>query len=452
MSMIRTSKPIGAAWWQEELYPQWRPTGSVLPAAASLIGSAALGSGGCALIQLNDDMDVERDSLALQQQEGWNVGHPDGELDFPGFSPYDADGSQSWRVAMQTLPQVLAPAQAQLAPFYVPTLFQALASPTAASAALRIAVKPIITDEMRAAFARGQALLSVFEEANWPTDTAIIVDVPGPQSVALAAGMSERFEPVFTFDNWPHPLGVVPSHLTLAAALYYSPVFARTARTRPQPAPPVFVLDSNRLADYTDQDGEFDNRYWAKLPGAEAFVKLGIRHVLYVTPTGAQQEELDDLNEDFVALGQAGVDVKMLPLTDFEESVEVEPLYVGWDWDLRFHFRLFFGGSPFYHHCFWEHYGWHRNGGPVHIGQPPPRISRGNFYLPRTRDTLFQGAPARGSYARATWRPQHFGRVETRTSRWDGRLSGLRAGRTGSYSPTFRSGSIGRMSASFGGG
>jgi hypothetical protein len=48
----------------------------------------------------------------------------------------------------------------------------------------------------------------------------------------VRGGGAGIFEPVFLFDNWPHPQGVVPSHLVLAAALHYQPLFlkARAAR------------------------------------------------------------------------------------------------------------------------------------------------------------------------------------------------------------------------------
>ena len=93
--------------------------------------------------------------------------------------------------------------------------------------------------------------------------------------MALAAALAARFCPVFTFDNWPHPLGVVPSHLTLGACLYYLPLFLEAAQTRPQPAPPLFVLDANRLDPYRDQPDQFDNRYVAPVPSAAAPARRG---------------------------------------------------------------------------------------------------------------------------------------------------------------------------------
>jgi len=102
------------------------------------------------------------------------------------------------------------------------------------------------------AYSRGHSLLSLFARRGLPLDAAIIIDAPGPEAVAAGAALAEWFEPVFIFDNWPHARGVVPSHLTLAATLYFAPLLVDLKSTRPVPRPPVFILDSNRLAAYID--------------------------------------------------------------------------------------------------------------------------------------------------------------------------------------------------------
>jgi len=71
---------------------------------------------------------------------------------------------------------------------------------------------------MQNAYRAGKALASLF--AGVPPHTMVIVDLPGPEAMAFAAGMAELFDPCFTFENWPHPRGVVPAHLTLAAAAF----------------------------------------------------------------------------------------------------------------------------------------------------------------------------------------------------------------------------------------
>jgi len=167
---------------------------------------------------------------------------------------------------------------------------------------------------------------------------------------------------VFVFDNWPHPSGVVPAHLTLGAALYFLPTFERERLGRLAGTAPMFVLDRQRLAPYADDASRFDNRYFAGLPAPEELRAAGIRHVLYVTPDQQVTMEADDLNDDLVALDQGGIDVKMLALSDFSET----PL-PGWLDDasplcppapLAGPVRYYFGGSPTTHGCFTWWYGW----------------------------------------------------------------------------------------------
>src|SRR5271170_5569626 len=76
-----------------------------------------------------------------------------------------------------------------------------------------------------------------------PAGAMVVVDLPGPEAVAFAAGAASAFDPVFALDNWPHPRGVVPAHQTLAAAAYCQPLFARRASGSAAPRWPLLVLD-----------------------------------------------------------------------------------------------------------------------------------------------------------------------------------------------------------------
>ncbi len=73
-----------------------------------------------------------------------------------------------------------------------------------------------------------------------------------------------------SFENWPHPHGVVRSHDTLAALLYYAASIQEQKKQLPESAPGLLLLDSQRLTPYTDADDKFDNRYVATLPSATA--------------------------------------------------------------------------------------------------------------------------------------------------------------------------------------
>jgi hypothetical protein len=140
------------------------------------------------------------------------------------------------------------------------------------------------------------------------------------------------------FDNWPHPRGVVPSHETLAAVLYYWPTFRDAARSRPEGAPPLFVLDSNRLNGYRDEAAQFDNRYIARIPHAGELAALGVRRVVYVRPEQAEHRELDDLNAMFVAYQNAAIELRFWSLGAQNSEPET---YVARARDTRFSSRAF---------------------------------------------------------------------------------------------------------------
>jgi hypothetical protein len=457
----KSELPVAASWWRENLAPSELPLRRHALTGMALLGGGALALGGCydedelQMAQQKDELEMQVDSLSLQQREGWNVGQEERRIDLPYAVPNDADGGPSWRAAVPILPQVLAPTQTQLLPYYVPTLFQSI---VADDTTLRADMRPVFSPEMARGYAKGLSIGSLFAEPGWPADTAIIIDVPGPESVAVAAGLAQRFEPVYTFDNWPHPLGVVPSQETLGAALYYLPILERAKAQRPSPAAPVLVLDSNRLRQYGDEDAQFDNRYLAKIPTAEGFAALGIHHVLYVVADGSQLAEADDLNDDFVALQAAGVDVKMIALSDFMEEQPGEEDEPGYEDDYYASYgysgvRFWFGGGPRHHLHFWDYYGW-RCRNPVRIAPAPlSRVSGGCRFHPAPRAHMFGGAHFQMHNAAGYRMSSPVGRTSVRTSRYDGSLTGVRAGRAGSFSSGgFRSGSFGRFhSGGFGG-
>jgi hypothetical protein len=432
--LIENDLLVGARWWQESLRLRVDPVSRrrALKALALVLGGSAAAFGlVAALSSPGEDADVSMDALDLQKREGWNVGQPRGGLRFPSSTALDADGSRSWVDGLPALAGEMAPAQPSLAPFYVPTLFQALGA--ASSASLRSALTPIPPAAGNKDVLRGEAILSLFKAVQMPTDTAVILDVEGPSSVAVAAGMAPGFEPVFTFDNWPHPLGVVPSHLTLGAVLYHRPMFLRARGERAIPAPPVFVLDRNRLAHYTDEDTQFDNRYVAKLPTPQNLHALGVRHVLYVSPSKSDMRELDDLNDDLVAFASASIDVKIMPLTDLDppptgsSASTMGPSAA----------RYYYGGHPHTHLWFWSSYGWHTPGivtqrqssAPV----APPSVSRGAEYRPALRPTIFSSRTTGGGPGIGKQKPSGFGRVSVRTSKSTGTITGIRSGRSGSF-------------------
>jgi hypothetical protein len=400
---------VGASWWYEDLARQGdRLLRTRRLARFTAVAACLPLASGCAELSAAAQGDHPGDALEVQRLHGWSVGQESRPLDFPGAVDHDIDGTTRWREATDGLATRLEPAQAALQPFYVPTLFQALSSP--AGQGLRAELVPIVTPAMARAFERGLGLRSLLEAGGFPRDVALVIDLPGPEAVAVAAALADRFDPVFTFDNWPHPAGVVPSHLTLAAALYYLPLLERGRAQRPSPAPVAFVLDSLRLSPYADESWSFDNRYMARLPGADELRRVGIDHLLYVTGGGRPPQELDDLNDDFVALERSGVDVRMLSLDDFQE------LAPGAVWTDRPGPQVptYLGGQPGYHLHFWSWTGW----GPRRVCPPPPRgIAPYCRYHPQPRPTMFHALHG-GAWVRAPHAFAGFGQVPAATSSW----------------------------------
>ncbi|HEU4404019.1 MAG TPA: hypothetical protein VFS43_01810 [Polyangiaceae bacterium] len=440
---------VGAEWWQEGLASAANPVArrQALVALTALAGGTAVIGAGVALVAAggggsSSDEEVRTpDALETQRDYGWSFGAEGEALTFDGADTAPFDRSALAALADAGLP----PAQARLRPFYQATLFEALrATPTKPRAEgeppkpLVETITPLFTPAMGEAYRRGQALASLFEGK--PPDAALFVDLPGPEAVAFAAGASGRFDPVFTFDNWPHPRGVVPAHLTLAALAYYQPLLARLAAGRAGSAPPAFVLDRNRLRPYTDEAAQFDNRYVAKVPGPDQLRTLGVAHALYVGPEGAP--ELDDLNDDFVTYAAAGVDVKTLAPSDFAPANELPltPLPGGavgspaapgggasYDYGAPSGPSYYYGGSPASHLWFWHHYAWYPPPRPPPV--PPPRVSGGYGYRPSPRPTLF-----RGFVGMQKPKPSNFGRVPVVYSRSSGTAYGPRfSGRSGSW-------------------
>lgn len=333
---------IGARWWNGAVHEASGATGrrtALGCITASIIGVAALTvipviavvAGDCG--GDDDEKEEARASLKLQQDFGWNFDVPTQTVT---FSPSEI--KEYTRAALATLVEDLTPKRADLAPYAVHTLFQSPeALPTLKLAdgsnanikPIAEVLRPIFSPTMALAFARGQAFGPLLAGSSEPV--AVVADLEGPDAVAFAAGASSTHEPVFLFDNWPHPFGVVKSHLALAAAVYYQSIFRETKAKRGALSPPLFVLDRTRLAKYVDGPTEFDNRYVAKLPAVGQLVtNLGLKRVLLVvseTPPGPPEQP--DTRSALAAYAQVNAEVRALAIESFITDREGHPYYGG---------------------------------------------------------------------------------------------------------------------------
>ncbi len=339
---VDTDGVVGARWWNQALIEADKSTSrrgclQVLGIGALTVVTCKAVCGEDLLCGGDDEVDMSlyafesRRSLELQRTYGWDFGATGEPLVFDGVetAPFD--------------PAMIAGLQQDLSPtvfasMHVPTLLQSPsavptgrpAEETAPFEPLASKLRPISTPAMQRAYARGQALAGYLVAEKAPV--GLVVDLPGPESVAFAAAVADTFEPVFLFDNWPHPRGVVPSHLVLAAALHYQPLFLKARAARGLSSRPVFLLDRMRLANYTDLANQFDNRYIARmpsLPALEAAAKERVKWLLYVVGTATDLPELDDLNEAFVGWQAGGVPVRALSLDMFTDQLDGTVAYTG---------------------------------------------------------------------------------------------------------------------------
>ncbi len=453
---------IGARWWHEALVDRdaeiARRTairniliaggviagfGAMLAMCVKASSSGILGSDAPAV------SDARKTSLDMQKEYGWSFGAVGEPLVFDGVTtkPFVPG-------ALQKLPVDLAPATRSLLPFFQATLFQ---SPDAqppslgkldvaeisAFQVLSAVMKPISTVAMDAAYARGQSLASLFLGVAESAKAALLVDLSGPEAVAFAAGASPAFDPVFLFDNWPHPRGVVRAQETLSAAAYYQPLFAEAHRKARAGRLPMFVLDRRRLSTYTDDAKEFDNRYVAKLPSSAAAMRaLDVTHVLYVVPKRADAlRELDDLNDELVLYSAGGLDVKALSIDMFDADTKSppDPVSTSSETDqLLATANVYYGGSRGSHHAFFVDYPWAK---PAHTATLHPASNPGKSFVPQARTTQYSSGNPSGSVASKP-RPTSFATVPVVIALGTGVILGARYQRNGSWN---------RSSGGFGG-
>ncbi len=466
---------MGARWWHASLADQEGQiarrsairniliAGGVIAGFGAMlamcVGAASSSSSSTGLP--SDVSDQRKTSLDMQKEYGWNFGAATEALVFDGITtkPFQPG-------ALRSLVIDMSPVSPALKPFFQSTLFD---SPDARPPSLgkldpsevegfkplSASMQPIFTAAMDAAYKRGRSLASLFvslaEAGGNPATakTALVVDLPGPEAVAFAAGAVAAFDPVFLFDNWPHPRGVVKAQETLSAAAYYQPLFVE-ARRRPRAGrSPMFVLDRRRLAVYVDDATQFDNRYVAKLPPSAAGMRaLGADHVLYVVPTRSDvTTESDDLNDEFVVYNTGGVDVKALSLDAFSAtSGEVDgggvapKAGVGAESDglLSESGFVYYGGTRGSHHAFFTDYPFAR---PARVATARPATNFGKSFTPVARATTFSsGSPS--TLVSSKTRPSTFATVPVVIAVGTGVILGARYSRSGSWN---------RSSGGFGG-
>jgi hypothetical protein len=451
--MKQTSPDTGASWWREMLNRrEANKRIAKLGATAALLATAGITVVGCGDDEEDGEI-VEKDALETQKSMGWNAGATEQQLKFRSPSGTDSQKGLNWSSYLEpsALMQAYQPKNSSWQPYVVPTLVQSLSQPT-----LRSQMQPFYSNSMGEAYSRGLGMKEILTGTKDPGKVIVVTDLPGPEAVAFGAALADVADVILTFDNWPHPNGVVPSHETLGALLYYADEVKEKGAKRTDKAPAVVILDSNRLAAYSDDSDKFDNRYVAKIPTAENLQSLKVNSVLYAVPDDKQNAELDDINEDFVTYKEKGINVAMMPLTNFQPpTAAVQDSLAKARTNTNrtggaYHSTYYYGGHPMYSPWFFAAY-------PMFIssyaygglrGSGPSSIRNVN-YTPTSRPTVFSSRTVgTGRSGVGKQRPTGFGRVSTRTSSSGRTYVGSRS----SVGSSGRSGSFGRSGSRSSGG
>ena len=339
---------VGSHWWNKELgeATALRSRRTLLVAlAVSAGGISTLGLAAFALAGPGSRQETRR-SLDVQRDFGWSFGATSETVAFDAL--YTTTYAQG---ALGRLVSDLTPKSEAARRWFSPALFQSpealprlpLSTDEPPVTRLAEALRPINTPGMQKAEAAGRALAELLSQVKGGP-VALVFDLDGPEAIAAAAGAADLFEPVFMFDNWPHPRGVVPAHLTLAAAVYHQPRFVAAAATRKLGAPLAFVLDRKRLTPYADDATQFDNRWWARLPKSQDLVTLEVKRVLYVVPSQSPTPALRDVAPTLNEHQAPGIEVRALALDAFEPNAETG--------------KVLYGGTQTAHTAFFAHYPW----------------------------------------------------------------------------------------------
>lgn len=153
----------------------------------------------------------------------------------------------------------------------------------------------------------------------------VVVDLPGAAAIRLGAAMAAHgFRPVPLFNGCPGKEELINT-AELITALRASAA-KLTEASLPENAPPVFLLDSRRMArGITPSPGKFDNRWFTfpqDFPSANLLRARGITAALVIQEKAGQPAE--DLGHVLRRWQDAGIEIyQALPESSQPERLDV---------------------------------------------------------------------------------------------------------------------------------
>ena len=339
---------VGARWWNRELKDEERRQSRRAALTALGVGVLGIAAVGAIIAEIDAQSFSYQSfpSLGLQRRFGWSFGAYGQSVTFDGRRVLPYDPAKLSTLREDCVGRAYAPQQSA-------ALFDAIGhrptetpgEPNGTFVPLERVLQPVVTSSMALAYRIGQALARLLARA--PRRAAVIVDLVGMDSVALAAGLAETHAPVWKLEHWPHPSGVVAAHLTLASAAFFQLRFHEAIARRAADAPPVVLLDRHRLRSYRDDSNLFDNRYIATLPSIATLEEAArVQDVIYIAPGEDVMIEAPDTIAALVSYRTRGLRVRALtgrsffsreyapaPMQDdpIESMLQQSPLYYGGD-------------------------------------------------------------------------------------------------------------------------
>jgi hypothetical protein len=126
---------------------------------------------------------------------------------------------------------------------------------------------------------------STYRDSTRVCDTAMVVDLPGPDGTLVGAALAAHgCRPVPLYNAVPAPPGV-SSVVDVRPIMSVLVAAAQVIGRLPQGLPPAFLLDADRMGQDVPRAGAFDNRSICNasdFPSADTLIRAGIRRVVLV--------------------------------------------------------------------------------------------------------------------------------------------------------------------------
>lgn len=154
-------------------------------------------------------------------------------------------------------------------------------------------------------------------------NTMIIVDLPGKKGVEESLAIAEMgFRPVPLYNgvNAPSRESMIVDVQEIAAALYSGAEVLSSLRIRDD-APPVFMLDSERMNGRAREQGKYDNRWCVfpqDMPSADFILSCGIREIIV-----RSSEIRNDLSHILCRYQEKGIKISLSSMSEPLREIKV---------------------------------------------------------------------------------------------------------------------------------